>query len=41
MPLIRLVWMFTIGAILAIGIYALALLFAVTIIDLPSRSSCS
>ena len=35
MPLIRLLWMCTIGAILAIGIYALALLFAVTIVGLP------
>ena len=35
MPIIRLVWMCTIGAILAAMIYAVALLFAVTIIGLP------
>jgi uncharacterized membrane protein YccF (DUF307 family) len=34
-PLIRLLWMCTIGAVLAVGIYAVALLFAVTIIGLP------
>jgi uncharacterized membrane protein YccF (DUF307 family) len=31
----RLLWMCTIGAVLAVGIYAVALLFAVTIIGLP------
>jgi uncharacterized membrane protein YccF (DUF307 family) len=35
MPLIRVVWMCTIGAILAAMIYTLALLFAITIIGLP------
>ena len=35
MPLVRLLWMCSIGAILAAGIYALAILCALTIIGLP------
>ena len=35
MPLVRLLWMCSIGAILAVGIYALAILCALTIIGLP------
>jgi uncharacterized membrane protein YccF (DUF307 family) len=35
MPIVRVLWMFSIGAILAAGIYALAILCALTIIGLP------